>query len=393
VRPRRPLSVAAVGISTAATCGVRDHATLLARALPEQRVSCSLHWLTRPADEPARAARQRIGAWLGSLSRDLQAERPDAVLLHYSVFSYSHRGFPLFVRPLLSTVRASGAPIVAVLHEYAFPWRRGGARGAAWAVSQRALLLEVIRASSAVAVTTGWRADWLSSRAWLPRRPTVTAPVFSNLPAPAHTARPAGEAPVVGLFGYAYEPWVIALVLDALAQLKQAGTHARLLLIGAPGGDSSLGREWEQGARTRGLEGDLGFSGKLAPQQLSDRLAECDVLLSGEPSGPTSRKTTLAASLASGRPVVALDGRRTWGELVAGEAAMVVAPAPGAVADALAGLLANEDGASSLGERGRAFAAQTMTASHSAEVLAALLDELVSSRSGPVCRGGAQPRG
>ena len=45
--------MAAVGVSTSTTCGVRDHATLLAEALSRENVSCSVHWLYRSeVDDP-----------------------------------------------------------------------------------------------------------------------------------------------------------------------------------------------------------------------------------------------------------------------------------------------------------------------------------------------------
>jgi glycosyltransferase involved in cell wall biosynthesis len=376
----RALRVAAVGISTTLTCGVRDHATLLADALGEQGVRCSLHWLQR-SEDPLRASRLQVRAWTQALSRELQADEPDAILLHYSVFSYSHRGLPLLVRPTLSALRATGIPLVSALHEYAYPWRRGGARGTVWAVTQRAALLGLMRASAAALVTTEWRAEWLASRAWLPSRRLAVAPIFSNLPPPGATARPHGPVPVVGLFGYAYEPATVALVLDALRALERAGIDAQLLLIGAPGAASPAAREWLDGALARGFAREPGFSGTLPAQELSDRLAACDVLLSAEPSGPTSRKTTLAASLASGRPVLALDGPRTWRELIAADAAIAVQPSANAFAGALADLLADGQRRESLGARGRAFAAQTMTSAHSAQVLAGLLEGVLSAGS------------
>src|ERR1700719_2408824 len=165
----RALRAAAVGISTAQVCGVRDHATLLADALGEQGVSCSMHWLQR-SEESLSASRMRVGAWARALSGELRRSEPDAIVLHYSVFSYSHRGLPLFVRPTLAALRATGIPLVSVLHEYAYPWGRGGARGAVWAVTQRAALVGVMRASAAATVTTSWRADSLPPRMWLPSR-------------------------------------------------------------------------------------------------------------------------------------------------------------------------------------------------------------------------------
>ena len=120
---------------------MRDHAGLLAEALRPRGISCSLHWL-RAARLAARGSRggPRLDA---RLAAELDEGAPDAVLLHYSVFSYSHRGVPLFVHPtLLARCAARGHPLIAVMHEFAYPWRLGGARGKVWALTQRALLLE-----------------------------------------------------------------------------------------------------------------------------------------------------------------------------------------------------------------------------------------------------------
>src|SRR5271166_2739980 len=135
--------LAVVGASPAPVCGVRDHAAILSRALAERGLECTTHWLVRDRGGLG-AARAQMAAWTSGLRADLQVGQPDAVLLHYSVFSYSYRGFPLFVRPLLAALRASEAPLVSVLHEYAYPWGRDGVAGAAWATTQRAALLGVM---------------------------------------------------------------------------------------------------------------------------------------------------------------------------------------------------------------------------------------------------------
>ncbi len=179
----RPLRLAVVGMSVRATCGVRDHAELLAAALTHEHVEPSLHWLGRSEDSLP-AARAEIRAWTRQLARELDESRPDAVLLHYSVFSFSHRGLPLFVHPTLAALRGARVPLVAMMHELVYPWTHGGWRGKVWAVSQRALLIDVMRASSAAIVTADARAQWLASAAWLPKRRVLVAPVFSNLPPP-----------------------------------------------------------------------------------------------------------------------------------------------------------------------------------------------------------------
>ncbi|MGD0452049.1 MAG: glycosyltransferase family 4 protein [Solirubrobacteraceae bacterium] len=367
--------VAVVGVSVSEICGVRDHATLLADALTSEDVSCSMLWMRRSQSSRA-ASRSEFRAWTHELAAELQSSRPDAVVLHYSVFSYSHRGLPIFVRPVLSALQSTRIPVVVVLHEFAYAWMYGGWRGNVWALTQRVALIDVMRTSAAVLVTTDIRARWLASRPWLPQRPVAFAPVFSNLPAPS--ARPRRDAParVIGLFGYSYQGAETSLVLDAVHELAQRGLDVQLRLLGSGGRASTAGQAWLQAARTRDVEHRLSFSGTLSAQELSDALAGCDVLLSAFTPGPSSRKGTLAASLASGSPVVAIDGPRGWSELVESGAIRVVEPTSRALAGAVAELLADEGMREALGARGRAFAEQRMGVARTAQVLRTLLDEL-----------------
>jgi len=373
----QPVRMAVVGVSTSRTCGVRDHATLLAEAMSRENVSCSLHWLDR-SEGTIRATRSEIRSWARGLAAELEKDPPDVVLLHYSVFSYSYRGLPLFVRPTLSALHSSRIPLVAVLHEFAYPWRRGGLHGTAWALSQRALLIDVMRASAAVVVTIDGRAGWLASRVWLPRRPVAVAPVFSNLPPPGVKPRPDRQSPVIGLFGYSHEGAAVSLVLDALRLLEDRGRGVGLTLLGAPGRSSAIAEGWLAAARTRSIAHALSFSGTLAAQDLSDALAACDVLLIVNFPGPTSQKTTLAASLASGRAVVAIDGPHSWSALIQAQAVHLVQPTSEALASGLDTLLGDEGLRQEIGARGRAFAEAQMGVARSARVVAGLLDAVLS---------------
>lgn len=376
----RMLRAAVVGMSIGPTSGVRDHALLLAEAMSREGVSCSLHWLWR-TDGSIRAARAEIGAWARELAGELAGDRPDAVLLHYSVFAYSHRGVPLFVRPTLSALQGTRIPLVVVLHEFAYPWELGGWRGKVWSVTQRALLFEVMRTAAAVLVTTDSRAEWLGSRSWLPRRRIRVAPVFSNLPPPAPESRRDGDQRLIGVFGYSYQGAARSLVLDAVRQLVDRGVELRLALLGAPGRSSLAGEAWRSEAAARDLSHVLSFSGILPAQELSDALAGCDVLLCADVSGPSSRKGTLAGSLASGAPVVAIDGPHSWPELIRSGAARVVQPDSNALADALQTLFADDVAREALGTRGRTFATREMGVTRSADAVIALLGEIVSSES------------
>ncbi len=364
-----PFAVAALGVSLGEPCGVRDYATRLADAFGAERIDCSLHWLER-VEQPLPAARAQMSGWLRRLEAELRGRRPAAVLLHYSVFTLSHRGLPVFVAPLLRVLRRARLPVVSVLHEYAYPWHLGGAHGKVWAAAHRAVLPSVLRSSAALAVTAEFRADWLRARRWLPRRPMEISPVFSNLPeadagAPPHAGR-------VGLFGFAHEGIASEIVLEAMAGLAARGTAAELALLGAPGSDSDAGARWLAGAAALGLSAPH-FSGRLEAGRLAGELAACEVLLSADRIGPTSRRTTLAASLAAARPVVALDGPRGWALLRRSGAVRLVPQDGTALAAALAALLADPVERERLARAGRAFAGEQMSAERSARTIGALL--------------------
>ncbi len=370
--------MAVVGVSESDTCGVRDHATLLAAALGQEGIVCSLHWLAR-SERSLCGCRAEFREWAAVLASELGQERPAAIILHYSVFSYSYRGLPVFTRTVGAALRTSGVPLITILHEPAYPWRLGGLHGKVWALTQRLALIGVVRDSTAVLVTAPFRAQWLASRPWFARRPLELAPVFSNLPPPTGVLSRPEDAHRIGLFGYAYEGAARRLVLDALHMLVDRGLHVCLQLLGSPGSGVPLADIWLADARERGIDQMVSFSGVLPGQELSNALASCEVLLHAEASGPTSRKGTLAASLASGRPVVALDGPLRWRELLDAEAALVVRPEATALADALASLLTKETEREALGVRGGTFARRAMSVERTATVVAGLLGDAVAS--------------
>ncbi len=374
-----PLRMAAIGMSTGETCGVRDHATLLAEALARENVSCSMHWLQRSRSSFA-GERSQISSWARELADELSSEEPDALLLHYSVFSHSHRGIPLFVPRMLAALRETSIPLISFLHEYAFQQRgRASLQSRVWGLSQRGALLGLMRASTAAIVTVEERVDWFASRRWLPARPLAFAPVFSTLPPPSGRAAGEREGLRLGLFGYSCRPAIMSLVLDALALAREHGFPVELMLLGSPGPRSAVGETWMSAARSRSLEHALRFSGTVSPQELSDMLAGCDLLLFADGPGPTSRKTTLAGSLASGTAVVATDGHGTWRQLIEAEALELAEPRPDALAGAIERLLADESSRVVLGARGRAFAEQSMGAARSAAVVAGLIDDVLDS--------------
>ncbi|HUH81773.1 MAG TPA: glycosyltransferase [Solirubrobacteraceae bacterium] len=368
-----PLTATTIGMSLGPTSGMRDHARLLSEALPAEGIESSLLWLERAAGSLP-GARAEVRRWAQTLGGELERRRPSAIVLHYASFAYAYRGLPVLLGPTLAAARRADAPVIAVLHELAYPWRRAGARGAVWAATHRLALIPLMRACAAAVLTTEQRRQWLASRRWLPARRLEVAPVFSNLPPPSGQVNV--QEGLIGLFGYAYEGAAVAVVLDAVRELRDRGTDASLQLLGAPGPGSPTASLWEAEAERRGIGRALSFTGRQPAQEISDALARCAVLLCAASPGPTSRKGSLAGSLASGRPVVALDGPLTWTELVERDAARVVAANPAALAGELGRLLADDAERDGLGVRGRDFYDRRMAVTRTAELVASLIREL-----------------
>src|SRR5207249_11527553 len=65
-------------------------------------------------------------SWTRKLAAELAERPPRTVLLHYSVFSYSYRGMPVFVPGILAALARARIPLLTILHEFVYPWGHGG---------------------------------------------------------------------------------------------------------------------------------------------------------------------------------------------------------------------------------------------------------------------------
>ena len=343
-----------LGISMGDPCGVRDYALVLGDSLRDCGASLRVRWWERDPAWSFREATRRFLEWSKEASTAAGGLQPDLIVWHYSVFAWGWRGIPVFALPWARSLAGMPAPVVGILHEMAYPFRPGPWRANVWAISQRAGLVPLVRASDGVLVTTDERARWVTSRRWLPARPTAVFPVWSNLPPPRAQGLRLGDDVEIGVFGYGAEDFVAEPVVEAVASLKALGLRARLLLVGAPGPESRQGMYWRRAAQVAGCDEMLGFTGKLEPQMLSSALAGVDVIVHPDIGGPSSRKTTLAAALACGKPIVALDGRNRW-ELLVDEGAVVLACSSNGIASAIESFLSNPELRLAQGDRAGAF--------------------------------------
>ena len=332
-----------VGVSYNDACGIRDYARILGDELSRRGCSVESVWWER--DDGGSCSPMTLGGfrvWRKALDERLTGGGVDVVLWHYSVFGYGWRGIPVFAAPAARRLAGSHVPVVAVLHEFGHPWWWPGWRGSVFALTQRLALVPVLRASSLAVVTTEERRRWIADQWWLPSVATTFQPVFSTVPrcAPAdERPRVTGPASRIGVFGYAAARMRPDVVVEALEMLRAEGRDVGLTLVGAPGPDAPGGRRWQRAAEEAGTGVDLAFTGPLEPAQLSRTLSSLDVVVFPDDAGPTSRKTTLAAALAHGCCIVALDGDSTWEALVTQRGVVPSRPDPADLASHLRRLL------------------------------------------------------
>lgn len=359
------MPVAIVGASETSVCGVREYARLLHNAAPGSQANEDAWWDRSYGSVTDAFAGFRH--WRRAFLALCGARTPSAIVVHYSVFALSWRGVPFFVPVMYKTLAATRLPVVTILHEFVYPWRRNGIRGFLWAILQRMMLVVVVVQSEVLVVTTDIRLRWVQSRKWLPNRPVMVAPVFSNLPEVVR--RSSTRKGVIGVFGYGHADASRDLVLDAVGILSHTMPDIRLVLVGAPGAGSSSGIAWCEGAESRGIRFLLEFTGVLEPLQVAECLACCEVLLFPDSAGPSTRKTTLVAMLSSGRPVITLVGPESWIQFEKQQAVDAVIQNPLALAGAMQSLLMDSERSDSLGARGRGFAARHLSVKRAQDVL------------------------
>ena len=329
-----------LGASATPVCGVRDHARTLGTALQARGVRVVTRWWeTGIADRPT-----AIRSWLASLETAAAEEKPHWILWEYSVFTYGRRGIPVLAPLVARRLRQLRTPLVGCLHEYGVPFGRRGLRGMAQAATQRVALAYIYRTLDAAVVTTEDRQEWLGGRHWLPRKPSLFLPVCSNVG--FDDVKP-GHATInelaIGVIGFGSDTYLVDPVVEAVARLRERQPRARLVLVGAPGPEHPLAQRWRTSARRYGISEALGFTGFLAVDEYSRAVSALDIVVFPDPDGPASRKGTLAAALAAGKPTLAIEGPHAWHRFVDEGVVTLVPPDAGSIEEQLAGLSRNRN--------------------------------------------------
>jgi glycosyltransferase involved in cell wall biosynthesis len=316
-----------------------------------------------------RALARPLTAYTGMLAAALATRpRPDVVY-----FRAGTNVLPLLLRRALGSrvvLEVNADPLEFLAVEGAGAARRRLAR---WTRGLSA------RASDLVVALTPGLARRLIDDFRVPRDRVVVIPSATD---PAHFApteagvarRRLGiepERPVVGFVGLFYRHQGVPTLLHALAKLRPGMPRLLALIVG----DGAMRRAWQDTARALHLDDGVRFTGQVPYADAPEHFNAMDVVAAPFTAdrGETSPFKILDA-LACARPVVASDlpSVRPLGE--SGAVVLVPPDDPGALADALAALLADPVHRVAMGWKGRGFVEQhaswDRTAARLAEALA-----------------------
>jgi glycosyltransferase involved in cell wall biosynthesis len=366
-------SVRHLGVSRARDCGVRDYASGLDEAMRTEGVDSRVTWRNLGRQRsPVQGMRQDL-----AFAAALGAATEDVVVWHYSPFAHGARGLP--IAPLIvGWLRRPCGLLVVVLHELTFPRGVNGARGWVWRKWQDACLRMLLRAAHGVMVTTNDRRALVEE--FRPGVRVLERPVWNTIPRQAPLTPVPGR---IGVFGWGSFTDAAQLVLTALSTVRHQHEGLEVVLLGGdPDGASALA--WQKPANGSPVNEAVRFTGYLEPADLDRELASLEIFLHADLVGPTARKTTLAAALSRGLPIVAFAGSQTWAELDQSDGVLLAPTAASGLAAVLERVLTNPAHRGVLAAAGRAFydahADVTMTTQSLLTWMGSLVDEPAQRR-------------
>ena len=273
--------------------GVGDFASQLAAAMRAAGTNATAH------------AASEGGGW-----RRLPAAGGRAVILNYVPQDFA-RGGAAAVSAWLAGARKSGSSVVVVVHEFLPPRDTLRRRVAAIVLGRR--LRRVLRHATSVVVTHQVAKDELAALRFAPA--AVVIPVGSNIPVTSGTAR-AGDGTFV-MFG---QPASFAPALVRAIASRLAPAHDVRWLTRSAG-------EAEAFCRRHGVEArHLTVLAGRDAAEISSAMASAAAALAPIIDGVSTRRTSVAAALAHGLPVVGTDGPCTTAALRDSGAFLLTAP-------------------------------------------------------------------
>ena len=282
--------------------GVGDFTRILAENLQAQ--GHSVYVLSRAGSRGARLPVSTVTGWgagcLPEIRRWARRCRIDLANLQFQTAAFDMSPFIHFAPDVI------GAPVVTTFHDlrhpYLFP-KAGPIRD--W------IVMRLARASRGVIATN--REDALRLRATSPRQVIPIGSSIKRSPLSAsqradRRAQIAGDDNhlLLGHFGFVRPIKGVDYLIDALARLRDCGTDARLVFIGArsnivdDGADRRYLLELEERIRRHGLEDAVHWTGYVSDEEASRWFGAVDLVVLPYVDGASFRRSSLIAALHQG---------------------------------------------------------------------------------------------
>jgi len=359
--------------------GVGDYTAQLAEGLAVRGDAVSVyspracHTWTAPQGIGSVTLEDRFGAGsVRELSARLDQDPGSRLLVQYVPSVFGRRGTNLPFCRWLRSRRSAGGDVRVMFHE-PYLYLRWRPDHIVTAFTQRAMAAILLDAATHVYLSTDtWRRYLGRFRADAVRR-AVTLPIPSAIPSvdSAEAVQATRSSMIgtgthlVGHFG-SYGNHVAPLLRQALNDLLSSGVQVAASCTGA-GSDSFVER---MVADRPDLRGRLFATGRVPAREISVHLQACDLLLQPYPDGVTTRRTSVMAGLANGRPVVTTDGALTediWRST--GSVALVPPDNAAALVERARELLNDTKARASLAARGSATYAAHFALRHTIDAL------------------------
>lgn len=268
-----------------------------------------------PANVRSIALPDRFGsASLRALTACLERDTSPRVLVQYVPSAFGRRGTNIAFCRWARSRRQAGNDVRVMFHEpyLSFHWRPDHF---VTALGQRSMAATLLEASTHVYLSTeSWRA-YLRRLGPDAVQRAITLPVPSAIPhvrptdpavAAVRSRAIGASVHLVGHFG-SYGDHIAPLLRGWIAALLAADPGMAVLCTGA-GSDRFVQRLQ---ADEPALRRRVSATGRASSREIAVHIQACDVLLQPYPDGVTTRRTSVMAALANGRPVVTTEGRLT----------------------------------------------------------------------------------
>lgn len=332
--------IALLGRQDEPTDGVEDYCSFLGRALASQGIEL----------EQVRVPWGELG-WIGALrrlSRESSAWRGKWVLLQYTTFMWSRRGFPLGVVVVMAILRRCGARVVIVFHEAC---RQGGPR---WIDRLRGACQDgVIQKLHRGAVKSIFTVP-LEAVAWLPRRENKATHISigANIPECLnHRAAPAlaSEQKTVIVFGVTGVPEMAREVGRIVEVMREASKKLGKMRLVAVGRGSVEAKELF-GDAFEGSNVEVVVRGILPAVEIAREFESADAMLFVR-GAITPQRGSAIAGIACGVPIVGYRNGEIGGPLMEAGIEWSSQPDPGSLTRGLVRVLSDPDRWTELHER------------------------------------------